>query len=346
MHVKRKVLYSFITFVLLLLFFEVISWLSFKSIEKKFVIGKRSYQYYSNKKLHPYLGFYEADNPPLLFTQKRSSEIINMAIYGGSVAKQVCYEEKKNHLIIGGLKKRYPQETFNIECIAMGGGRQPQQLIAYLLYGEKYQVNIFLEGVNELSGLRRALSPEYPLSRVGLIAADNTLINKKALLLGLQKWAATTLVETSSNTLKVFKTLLIYVTYDLHRGIIRNQLNSGDYKYPPREKLLEIWREAIKKIDTISFYRKDKTYLIFQPVFEAKKEYQPQEKEIQRKEGPKRFLEDFNKIKSINNLKKVKYLDYSSFFLDSKEQDFIDDVHLTDKAINKLQQSIGEKLDL
>jgi hypothetical protein len=158
MHVKRKVLYSFITFALLILFFEVISWFSFNSIEKKFEIGKRTYQYYSNKTLHPYLGFYEADNPPLLFNTKRSSEIINMAIYGGSVAKQVCYEEKKNHLIIGGLKKRYPQETFNIECIAMGGGRQPQQLVAYLLYSEKYQVNIFLEGVNELSGLRRVIS--------------------------------------------------------------------------------------------------------------------------------------------------------------------------------------------
>lgn len=165
-------------------------------------------------------------------------------------------------------------------------------------------------------------------------------------MLGLQKWAATTLAESYSNTMKVLKTLLIYVTYDLHRGIIQNQLNSGDYKYLPRENLLEIWIEALKKIDAISFYRKDNTYLILQPVFEAKKEYQPQEKEIQLKEDPKRFLEDFNKIKSITNLKNLKYLDYSIFFLDSKEQDFIDDVHLTDKAINKLQNSIGEKLKL
>lgn len=134
----------------------------------------------SNKHLlHPYLGFSQNPNAnfqanglgffgPLPNNEKNENQF-NIYITGGSVAKQtfasnrILKEELKKHPFFNGKK-------IQVLCLAMGGYKQPQQLLAlnYLLFLDApIDMVINLDGFNEIAlpyteGRRQATYPFYP----------------------------------------------------------------------------------------------------------------------------------------------------------------------------------------
>lgn len=111
--------------------------------------------------IHPYMG-YVSDHPtrqdPYGFLngtsliRKRESDKVVLAITGGSVARQIFLEGMD--VLVRRLKtdKSFQGKTVIPVCFALGGYKQPQQLMAlnYLLsLGAEFDVVINLDGFNE-----------------------------------------------------------------------------------------------------------------------------------------------------------------------------------------------------
>ena len=118
-----------------------------------------------NKALHPFLGYvYNHTRDPFDTNRfgfegasplvKRSPETVNLVILGGSVAVQL-YRHGSERLV-EQLRKdpRYRDKKFRILSLALGGYKQPQQLMAltYMLsLGAEYDLAINLDGFNEIA---------------------------------------------------------------------------------------------------------------------------------------------------------------------------------------------------
>lgn len=93
-----------------------------------------------------------------------------VAMFGGSVAAGVCLHGRE--AIVHELQRspRVRGKTLVVHCVAMGGYKQPQQLMAlnYVLsLGETIDVAINLDGFNEVTlpiveNLREGVNPFYP----------------------------------------------------------------------------------------------------------------------------------------------------------------------------------------
>lgn len=118
--------------------------------------------YFPNHVLHPYLGFVNTPSKhynqygfpgPSPITQK-SNDTINICITGGSVAMGLYLSSSST--LIQHLKKidRFKNKEIKLILIALGGFKQPQQLLAinyFLTLGAHYDVVINLDGFNEIT---------------------------------------------------------------------------------------------------------------------------------------------------------------------------------------------------
>jgi hypothetical protein len=116
--------------------------------------------------LHPYYGFtrdpsqcpgsqcnrfgFIGDELPL----QRSDDTVFIGIFGGSLAGKLCaYDRNK----FAETLQRYPffkDKKVQFACIALGGFKQPQQLLAlsyFLSLGRKFDIVINLDGFNEIA---------------------------------------------------------------------------------------------------------------------------------------------------------------------------------------------------
>jgi hypothetical protein len=151
--------------------------------------------------LHPYTGFvFNADKDsrvnalgfqgksPLL---KRHPDQVNVAVLGGSVARELVNDA--GSVLIAGLGRlpRYRGKRIELVCIAVDGFKQPQQLFAltYMLYLEsEYDLVINVDGFNEIvlplsDNLINRVPPQYPRSwniyaQKGLGVADTLRLAK------------------------------------------------------------------------------------------------------------------------------------------------------------------------
>lgn len=134
--------------------------------------------YLSDHILHPYLGFvgipaegynefcFPGESPIV----KHSKDTINICLMGGSVAKQLYRFSME--LLINDLKKSsiFKGKEFRIIVFALGGFKQPQQLIAlnyFMSLGAEYDIVINLDGFNEVvlpynDNLPFGIYPSYP----------------------------------------------------------------------------------------------------------------------------------------------------------------------------------------
>lgn len=156
--------------------------------------------YLSEHILHPYLGYVHQPDEyynnygypmqdPLL---KRSGEVLNVCLTGGSVAKQLFQEsgeEIRNQL--QNIEK-FKNKKINLVSVALGGYKQPQQLLAlnYLMsLGSEFDYIINLDGFNEVvlpfaDNLPFRIHPAFP--RHWNVYSRKGLDKEMALFLGRQ----------------------------------------------------------------------------------------------------------------------------------------------------------------
>lgn len=167
--------------------------------------------YLSEHMVHPYLGFvhqpdhyynaygFPADTPLPI----RSGNMVNVCITGGSVAKQLFQfsgDELKTRLKALPI---FHGHEINLYCIALGGFKQPQQMLAmnyFLSLGAEYDYVINIDGFNEVvlpysDNLPFGIFPVYPrhwnvYSRKVLDKGATLLIGKQAVYREKQQRAA------------------------------------------------------------------------------------------------------------------------------------------------------------
>lgn len=157
-------------------------------------------EYLGDHILHPYLGFVSIphDNyndfclPGIDPITKKSSEMLNVVIMGGSVAKDLySYSGERIKQQLKSSEK-YRDKDVNLVVFALGGFKQPQQLLAlnyFMALGAEYDVVINLDGFNEIvlpysDNLPFHVYPSYP--RHWNIYARKKLDTRVVLLMGKQ----------------------------------------------------------------------------------------------------------------------------------------------------------------
>jgi len=135
---------------------------------------------FHSKVLHPYLGFVYSTDVELQERinfygfigkkfVKRSEDEIHIAITGGSVAMLLC--QLSANTIIDRLKNsvRFEKKKIHIHNLAIGGYKQPQQLMAlnyFLSLGSEFDIWINLDGFNEIvlacDNLLSKVAPIFP----------------------------------------------------------------------------------------------------------------------------------------------------------------------------------------
>lgn len=111
------------------------------------------------------LGFYRPPGPP----PARRGDELRIGVFGGSVAF-IFALAGQNRLIEELTRRLGGQRDIVVDCFALGGYKQPQQLmtLAYLLtLGERFDVVINLDGFNEvglpmMENLPAGVHPSYP----------------------------------------------------------------------------------------------------------------------------------------------------------------------------------------
>lgn len=117
--------------------------------------------YLSEHVLHPYLGFVHREesgyndfgfykDPPIT---KRTDSTINICITGGSVAKQLLQISRDELISLLNGHPSFKNKKINLVSVALGGFKQPQQLLAlsYLIsLGAEYDYVINVDGFNEV----------------------------------------------------------------------------------------------------------------------------------------------------------------------------------------------------
>ncbi len=157
-------------------------------------------EYLGDHILHPYLGFVSIPHdtynefclPGINPLTKKSPDCLNVVIMGGSVAKDLYTysgDRIKQKLTESG---RYRDKEINIVVFALGGFKQPQQLLAlnyFMALGAEYDIVINFDGFNEIvlpysDNLPFHVFPSYP--RHWNIYARKKLDTKVILLMGKQ----------------------------------------------------------------------------------------------------------------------------------------------------------------
>lgn len=137
--------------------------------------------------LHPYLGYVlDPRVPPRAgipyarhsvygfpgetVPSKRSDDRIIVALSGGSMALQIFFEKSEEFLEALRVHPSFRGKEIELVCFAMGGFKQPQQLMAlnyFLVLGAEFDWWINLDGFNEIvlplsDNLPAGVSLDYP----------------------------------------------------------------------------------------------------------------------------------------------------------------------------------------
>lgn len=321
-----KKLYFFIgIFISLLLFTEGLSFLLLKTLPSP-QNKERDAIYFKKKVPHPYLGYIEPEQSIPKIKLDKESDTFNIGLFGGSVANQICDHEKKFHIIRKFFSNWY--KNVKVNCFAVGGGRQPRQAVAYLLYGDHLQEAFFFEGFNELVSIHRHKEfPEYPMSRLSSVwyqGFENFLSERILvyLIYRIHKWS---MKESTFFTMKFLKRVgqQLSLDYGAKREANLEELNTQ--LLSDLNILNEIWLMSLKKIDHLSKQNNKNTTLVIQP--------------MQAINGntklSKRLLASIQKVDEMP-FQNLKVVNYSHFFKEKEAHHFIDEVHLKESALNLL----------
>ena len=257
--------------------------------------------------LHPYIGFTARPNgsrkngryndygflgkDPL--STRKPGEVL-IAITGGSVAAGV-FTFAGDHLR-EALAPAYPGKDIQLTGIALGGMKQPQQLMAmnyFLTLGSDFDAIVNLDGYNEavlsLQNYRKGVAPFYPrawslyaqkslnIERAMLITELASLAGKRRALAGAANWPV---LNDSAFALTIWQLL----DNRLYNAIYRNekllregallldeapQVNGPTIKYGDDESaklfVLDIWENASQQMSRLAEVNDIDYYHFLQP---------------------------------------------------------------------------------
>jgi hypothetical protein len=192
--------------------------------------------FYPDQILHPYLGFaYDPRKNPAVndfgfFGEspvvKRDPNRVNVAILGGSVAREL-YEFAGDTLIAELAKSLiYRDKEIHLICFAVDGFKQPQAYfgLAFAVYlGAEFDLVVNLDGFNEIvlpltDNIPNRVFPHYP--RIWNFYADKGLslthVSRVADLMSLRK-RQQTLARTFSNPLLRWSNFMLILWESLDR---------------------------------------------------------------------------------------------------------------------------------
>ncbi len=331
-------------FLILSLVFECSSLLYFKVIKYGSKNNKESIRnafYYKRKRPHPYLGYQDnhLDLSKYFLKKIEDSQKYTIGIFGGSVAQQFCkYELEHNY-----LKEKIPHPINQIEviCFAHGGYRQPQQTLAFSLYGDHLDHALFIEGSNEFATQRLIEHIEYPLTRLSSAwynTADQFFFTQIKLYLSekLLLWG-----QSPSRTIFFSEDSIRNFSLCLSQQLVRRD-SVTNIDTIDVDTLSKVWKKSLNLLDTVSSRSKTKVDVLIQPFIGTKKTPTAEESKFTAGTAYIKSFETYSNQVNELPVKNIKITSYLNFFKDSKTKDFIDDVHLTHSALDRMWKEIVE----
>lgn len=288
---------------------------------------------------HPYLGYYNRSHK-IEFHNSASNKDFKIAIVGGSVA-----ESFGNYLLtpIGRdqlskiLNTSNEKENFNVINLAAGGHRQPQQSISTLLFMDKADLFISIEGLNEFLFQKLPCYPttwnQQSIRYLPEVPIYRILIPKisKSIILTLAHLANSGLPSSrlAFYILKDKAYSVIHFLENYQISYLENKcLESADPS--PNEKI-QMWIRQIQIQHQLFGNSKTKLYTVFQPnqYYVDSKPWSESEKKLFEKNGyvanivrntyPK-ARSSFLKEQQTN----VNLLDFTEIFKNHPEDIYID----------------------
>ncbi len=321
---------------------------------------------------HPYLGYarLNKDENFDIINEKNKDTNDLIAIFGGSVAENFYHFNKEKNLLQESLKETFglkKKDNFGLRNYAIGGYKQPQQLIAAILFRPRVKVAINIEGYNETNEVLDQFFPHYyPMvsisklyySGVGnwdiYIKAGKTRVYQKKLKVFMKKnwW-----FEFIPTSLKIWIFLKEKILFGLEKKFIRQiERNRETYLFeslPFLERII-YWLEQSCEQQNFLAKRGVKSYFFFQPspyVPKSKKELTDHEKQMIKNvkmSWEKYHMQDMIESsllvrKLIKKDLSLNIVDMSQIFLDESREIFMDGYcHLNQLGHSLLTREIAK----
>ncbi len=318
---------------------------------------------------HPYLGYVRPDenNHFDIVHEKNKTTDNPIAIFGGSVAENFYHFNNEKGLLQESLKETFglkKKDNFGLTNYAIGGYKQPQQLIATVLFRPKVKVTISIEGYNEFEANPRNQFPYYyPITSVSrlyysgvenwdiYIKAGKTRICQRKLKVFMEKNWWFELVPTFLKVLYFMKEKYLV---SLEQRLNHQMETTYLFKSPSFLDEIVYWLEHSCEQQNFLAKRGVKSYFFFQPspyVPQSKRKLSNLEKQmvedIKTDMGVdmKNVIEAFVLVRKIikkENLS-LNLIDMSQIFLDESREVFVDGCcHLNQLGHTLLTQKIAK----
>lgn len=314
---------------------------------------QHSSRYYWNRFVepHPYFGYYNKNNLPVLPAVKSGDEFV-IAIAGGSFAEDIgnflLSESGKPQIeALATIAKGKPVRIINM---GLGGYLQPVAFLQFSLYANAVDAFVSIEGHNELNGDNSLCAPRaWPMV---FISESSEFKNKPIVIIARSfKKIFTTIDDlktTGPFTEKINSVLAYAVGKPIRKGLIslekraeRSLTDSACAIHPPSpntEERIQIWNYYVSEMQKISRQNKIPLLVIFQPNlhFAGSKILSPQESKWvnQKQQYSSLKSERYQKAKEyFAILKHPDFYDYSDVFKNYSQSLYNDDCcHLNDEG--------------
>lgn len=288
--------------------------------------------YVQTLELHPYLAFvhnkqcsgsYRVNNIGLLNqdVDLTTTNFYTIGIYGGSVASQFGGLAQAPQLeeILNGCYSNGKGKPFKVLNFADGAWKQPQQVIALVLYGDYIDIAISIEGFNEHYGIGSGLDISVPANSYASIIKNDIFANWYFRLRHIND----TVLDTS-NFVKLVTVAyrnalewrgkkyngLIQQNFVLPQDVDRSTYNSKRYL------------GFVKSFDVIAESKGIYGLVVLQPSPLHKKLSESEKKWV----GPLDYEEQYQEVSRILSNAKH-FLNLTDLFADSDQDIFADHIH-------------------
>ncbi len=309
---------------------------------------------------HPYLGYVRLDSDlhfDIIHETQKSHDF--MAIFGGSVAESFYHYNMRENLLQTELKKNLDLKNYpGIRNYALGGYKQPQQLIATVLFRPNVKITVNIEGANEFTPLEKFphYYPSPSESNLNYSGVESWDLYVKAGKIRAYQGKLKEFMEKNwwLESISVFFKILYFFKeksiISLEQKLVhQKEKRKGSFAYiSPFEKMI-YWFERSCEQQNFLADRGVKSYFFFQPM-----PFLPESKKLTTRE--KKMLEDENWMEGHGNkvetyllvrktIKKgnlsLNLVDMSQIFLNETREVFSDGYcHLNDLGRSLLTQEI------
>jgi len=304
--------------------------------------------YIQTLELNPYLAYsrnkqcaghsYRINNLGLLNRDAdlRHDKFYSIGIFGGSVAAQFAGSNSAPQIeeILDNCFNSKSGRPFRVLNFAEGGWKQPQQVIALVLYGDYIDAAISIEGFNEYYWLKPGVSVDLslPSSTYSSLSNDGVFDKYYFLLSKLEK-----LSISKSNTIKLFT--LLFREYLEKRGWNSYTVLVEKYAMPSdldvHSNNVKRYVGFVKSFDAIAGAKDIYSLFVLQPSPIHKKLSISELKVV----VPLDYGKQYEEIASLLEQNSRRFLNLSDLFAGYDETIFSDRIHFV--STNEDFRSVG-----